>query len=190
MREHWEDRIDARDGGSHCCLFPVALRRRGLCICQSGVHFTTYDCGVGLLAAHDGAAAHFGDISRVCTAHRIGDLRGACAFDRGSTRGIATPHGRTDVSGSPARSEGTPRSATLLSRSTTARSGGAAPARVRVRHRLAHAVARMGCRRGDIRGRAPPVRAHSEYRGTDDWNRIPDRYARSDGLRLSPRKIR
>lgn len=162
---------------------------------ERGVHFTTYDCGVGLLfAAHDGPAAHFGDVPRAFTLLN----KSAPADER--SRLIAAAHAELQR-----RMEGRdvfqlqPKPAGATSDAGAQcdivvplnyRSDTAALARQRVFASVTDWLTQLlewAARRGDVRVavRQHPCERIPEYRGTDDWNRIlGPLLARSDRLRF------
>jgi hypothetical protein len=162
---------------------------------ERGVHFTTYDCGVGLLfAAHDGAAAHFGDIARAfallnesaATDERARLIDAAHAELQRRMEGRDTfrlqpkPAGETDDASAQCD----------IVVPLNYRSDSAALARQRVFASVTDWLTQLlewAARRGDVRVavRQHPCERIPEYRGTDDWNRIlGPLLARSDRLRF------
>ena len=162
---------------------------------ELGVHFTTYDCGVGLLfAAHDGAAAHFGDIPRALAALN----ESASSEER--ARLVAHAHAELQrrmegrdvfrLQPKPAGATGDAGAQCDILVPLNYRSDSAALARQRVFASVTDWLTQLldwAARRGDVRVavRQHPCERIPEYRGTDDWNRIlGGLLARSDRLRF------
>ena len=117
-----------------------------------GVHFTTFDCGVGMLfAAHDGAAAHFGDVPRAFASLT------ASITDEERERLVGAAHAEMQrrmggrdafqLQPKPAGATGDATAQCDIVVPLNYRSDTAALARQRVfalRHRMAHASARLG----------------------------------------------
>ncbi|MEA3210611.1 MAG: hypothetical protein QOE70_3668 [Chthoniobacter sp.] len=162
---------------------------------QGGVSFTTYDSGVGcLFIAHDGAAAHFGDIPRAFAAldaaitgeERTGIVAAAHAELQRRMEGLDVFR----LQPKPAGMTGDVGAQCDIVVPLNYRSDSAALARQRVFGSVTDWLTQLlewAADRGDVRVavRQHPCERIPEYRGTDDWNRIlGPLLARSDKLRF------